>query len=297
MRLLVIGDVHAASERVDWRDLLSRRVLAVANHRLRRGKHFDPGLLAGIVERMGGIEADGLICTGDLTTTALAEEFDSVRAALEPARAAVVGRGGRAWVVPGNHDRYTFASTRERRLEGAMTGWEPSRGSPAFEELTDAWSMLLLDSASPNVATSRGRLSVSQKLALQAAVDGLNGKKGLVVVCHYPPAVPEGVKDGGGRRLIDRDDMAEMVRGARGRVVWLHGHVHEPWWWPWEEDAVRGEALAGGGAIVAEGPGVATLNAGSPCWVDGRWPRGQGFWELELGVGEGGATVRAVHHG
>ncbi|MEO0964883.1 MAG: metallophosphoesterase [Planctomycetota bacterium] len=302
MRLLVIGDVHVAAERVAFRDMWCRRALAVANHRLRRGKHFDMNLLPGIVGRMVAIEADGLIGTGDVTTTALAEEFVAVREALEPARAAVAERGGRAWIVPGNHDRYTLTATRRRRLEATMTGWAPSDGFPAAVGLTEAWRMLLLDSAGPNVWSSRGRLGGAQLEALSDALDSLQPTQGLLVVCHYPPVVPGGVAgewpslERVSRRLAEGRAVWEMLRGCRGRVLWLHGHVHQPWWWlPGQGEAVMQEGLSHR-PMSANGPGVAFLNAGCPCRVDDRWPAGQGFWEVELESSEAGAVVRAVHH-
>lgn len=307
MRLLLIGDVHVASQRVGWRDLLCRRAVGVANHRWRRGKRFDASLLGGIVERMtavatsgGGV--DGLICTGDVTTTALAEEFAAVREVLEPARAAVAERGGRSWIVAGNHDRYTFTAARRRRLESAMTGWEPRDGCPAAVELSAEWRMLLLDSAGPNVWSSRGRLGAAQVEALSDALDSLRPAQGLVVVCHYPPVVPGGVQgewpdlERWSRRLAEGRAVWDLLRGCGGRLLWLHGHVHRPWWWlPGEGEAVMQQALSRT-PMSATGPGVTFLDAGCPCRVDAAWPTGQGFWELELGAGPSGPVVRAVHH-
>jgi len=319
MRMLVIGDVHVKADRVPWGALFSRRVLAVLNHRLRRGKHFKPALLAGFVERMVGEAKEGavdaLVCTGDVTTTALADEFGEARAALEPVRSAVVDDGGQAWIVPGNHDRYTFTSRRRRRLEKVMTGWGPgaSEGYPAERELCEGWRLLMLDSASPNVYSSRGRLGRGQMVALKRALDGLEEGQGLVVMCHYPPGIPgavegvlgevvEGVvetlSEPWGRRLAESEAVMAMLREARGRVVWLHGHVHRPWWWG-VSGAGKGDAeerLAEDDAPHrARGAGVGMVNAGCPCWVDGKWPGGQGYWALELGVGKDGAWVAGRH--
>jgi len=322
MRLLVIGDVHVAAERVSVGALFSRRVLAVLNHRLRRGKHFDASLLPGIVGRMveaaQGLQVDRLICTGDVTTTALADEFEEARAALEPVREAVVSGGGEgsAWIVPGNHDRYTFTAKRRRRLERCMTGWGPGpdEGYPAERELGEGWRMLMLDSAEPNVSSSRGRLGRRQMAVLGDALGRLEAGQGLVVVCHYPPAVPgavegvlgevvEGVvetmSEPWGRRLAESEAVMRMLEGVRGRVVWLHGHVHRPWWW---EVSGRDEAGQREERVVeddaphrAQGAGVVMVNAGCPCWVEGKWPGGQGYWTLEVGRDGGEAWVTGRH--
>ncbi|MEM6331853.1 MAG: metallophosphoesterase [Planctomycetota bacterium] len=309
MRLFVIGDVHVAAERVAARDLLGRRVVGVLNHRWRRRGRFDLSLLPGMAERMaaearGGDGACGLVCTGDVTTTGLAAEFDAARAALEPARAAVVERGGEVWVVPGNHDAYTFAAARSGRVAERMAGWRAGPW-PMAAEVCDGWRMLLLDSSKPNVVSSRGRLGAGQVAALREALDatGEGEGEGLVVVCHYPPVVPGGVEgewpdfERWGRRLAEGREVWEMMRRCRGRVVWLHGHVHEPWWWAAGEAAAvrpggRGDATA---AMSAEGRGVVMINAGSPCVVDRRWPFGQGYWTVTLGMGPSGVRVSAEH--
>ncbi|MEO0588889.1 MAG: metallophosphoesterase [Planctomycetota bacterium] len=306
MRLLVIGDVHVAAERVAARDLVGRRVVGVANHRWRR-RHFDLSLLAGVVERMAaevraGQGACGLVCTGDLTTTGLPGEFDAARAALEPARGAVAERGGEAWVVPGNHDAYTFAAKRAGRLAERMAGWRAGPW-PMAAEVCDGWRVLLLDSSKPNLVSSRGRLGVQQLGALREAVEETGEGAGLVVVCHYPPVVPGGQTREGvvvervTRRLAEGAQVWEMLQRCRGRVVWLHGHVHEPWWWAaGEAAAVRpSDGKAATAAMSAEGPGVVLLNAGSPCFTGGRWPHGQGYWTVTLGMGASGVRVSAEH--
>ena len=67
-------------------------------------------------------DADHILITGDLTTTALPAEFRAARAAL----ADLAGRPRRVTIIPGNHDRYTLYAHRSRRFERYFGEFAPS---------------------------------------------------------------------------------------------------------------------------------------------------------------------------
>ena len=73
--------------------------------------------------------------------------------------------------------------------------------------------------------------------------------------------------------------MRRAIADCRGRVVFLHGHIHKPWRW---------ESRKGGVEMTC-------VNAGSPCYATPTYPLGQGFWELEL-PDEVDHRIEMLHH-
>ena len=107
--------------------------------------------------------------------------------------------------------------------------------------------------------------------------------RGLIVLCHYPYAVPPGVLWRPGHQLAHRHRVEELVRTAGQRasqVIYLHGHLHQPW--VWRPDP-------------GEGAPVTVVNAGSPCCKGKEFPGGQGFWQIDL-PHDPADTVKFVRH-
>lgn len=260
-RVVLLGDVHQYRLAVaPWR-LLGKRLLGQANLWLNRRHRFDRRLLIPAVRRIAQLRPDWLLLSGDLSTTALADEFADVAAALRPLA------GCPRVAVPGNHDRYTRAALRRRTAERALPGLYPDV-FPHLRSLADGWALVALDAAVPRLLSSRGRIGRDQ-LDRAAALEVPAGV-GLVVLCHYPFAVPPGVRWRQEHRLADAGPLADLVAAWAGRhpqVLYLHGHVHRPWHWR---------------PMVGGAPNVWAVNAGAPCHVGTDHPAGQGFWQLDL---------------
>ncbi len=272
MRLVLIGDIHAARLRVPpWR-LLGKRFLGQLNLWLRRRHRFDLRLLPPVLERAASLNPDLMLLSGDLSTTALRGEFEDVSQSL----AALDGRVPIV-IVPGNHDRYTFASARQRTLERVFAGSVPQH-FPDVRPLAGSWRLLCLDASKPRILSSRGRLGSDQLNAAQQVVSSLSEQDGLVVICHYPFGAPPHVRMLWDHRLADDAAFEAMLANCRGRVLLLHGHVHEPWCW--QPDGAAH---------------VLCVNAGSPTMHDGRGSRGHGFWQMDL-PGDARGDLELVRH-
>lgn len=266
MRLLIMGDLHFFRTRLTPGEWLSKRMLGQTNLLLNRRHQFNHGLFPAMLERAMAHKPDAAILTGDLTTTALGREFADVQAALAPLAARMP-----VFAVPGNHDRYTFASARQRLWEtvcGESLGAPAS--FPAMKPLGGRWHVLLLDSACPRIFSSRGRLGRTQLAQTKQLLDGLPAGDGVVVVCHYPLFTPEGTRISWNRDMAGRAALVEMLAASAARVLYLHGHIHQPWHL----------------TVSADGTPFDCINAGAPCQTvdkNGRlWPDGQGFWIVDL---------------
>ncbi len=259
LRVALVGDLHTYRLAVGpWR-LLGKRLVGQANVWFSRRHRFDRKLLPGLFERVAAIEPDVLLLSGDLTSTALPREFADMAAMLTP-----LTRTIRTFIVPGNHDRYTYSSSWRkafRRRLGAVLAhrW------PHAEKLSERWHVLALDTAVPRLLDSRGKVTQRQLEGARQAVGAVQPGEGLIVLSHYPVVMPPQNQPHWRHRLGGAADLLAALGECRGRVIYAHGHIHEPW------------------LFRPEGQSTLTdINAGAPCQVNDRYPLGQGFWEIAL---------------
>ena len=275
MRLVLIGDVHIFRLALPPASLLSKRILGQTNLWLNRRHRFEHALMKCILDRIVSLDPNMLLLTGDLTTTALEQEFQDIGRLLEP----LTGRF-HTIAVPGNHDRYTFTSARVGRMERMLPGLVPPR-FPDFRKLTDHWSLLALDGAVPRLLNARGRLGARQLHRAHRHVRRLSADEGLIVLCHYPlktpPRVPPATWD---HKLAESGRLRRILRHCPARILYVHGHIHRPWCWqPRRPRHGR----------------ITYINAGSPCLTSTRHPQGQGFWQIDLPE-DPNDPIGFVHH-
>jgi 3',5'-cyclic AMP phosphodiesterase CpdA len=228
---------------------------------LRRRWRFDPRLLPAVIDQVRSVNPQLVLLSGDLTTTALEAEFGDAAAGLRP-----LLEGCPAVLTPGNHDRYTAAATRDHLLERYLPGTVPEH-FPMLRPLTERWQLLMLDTAVPRALSARGRAGPEQLAETKRLIGGLAPGVNLVVLSHYPVALPPGIHDHAGHALDDADQLRKVLSGFPGRMLYLHGHVHQPWCWQPTNDGLER---------------VLMVNAGAPCRKSAHYPRGQGFWQIDL---------------
>jgi len=261
MRLALIGDVHIYQLGLWPWDLLGKRALGQLNLWLHRRLKFDPALLEPLVQHLKDAEPDHILCSGDLTTTALHGEFRRAARLLEQLHHVAT-----LSLVRGNHDCYTFTAHRRKRFERLLAHWRLDLEGP--RQLTERWALIGLESTVPRLLSSRGRVEQGQLQRLRHVAREharrCGDDAGLLVLCHYPFALPK--RAGRWRwthRLQNADELERTLRRLPGRVLFCHGHVHQPWVWRLSERLID-------------------LNAGAPCHRAGDYPDGQGFWTIEL---------------
>ncbi len=211
MRILHVTDIHV--ERAPGvGELWNKRLAGAVNlYLLGRHHHFSPKAQAALIAATAAIEADVVLCTGDLTATATDAEFAAAAELFAPLRA-------RDWlVIPGNHDVYTGESVgRFARHFGPV--------APVRVERRGGWDVVLVDVCHPDWL-SRGWLGEGGLAALEAALAG--GSAPALVALHYPLRSRRGERYGGAARAcIDAEAIeAICVRHPRVRLV-VHGHEH-----------------------------------------------------------------------
>jgi len=262
MKLVLIGDIHLYSFKLRPRQWLSKRLLGLSNLYLFRRRTFAHERLHELFEQVAALKPDLILCSGDLTSTSLEIEFQDVMTYFEP-----LAREFPIIMVPGNHDRYTFRSARTKRMEHVLRRMMPV-AFPHHQRLTDQWHLLALDSAIPQLVLSRGALGPDQLERAGAFLAQRTAEEGVVILCHYPVASPPGFASSWTHNLREDTQLRRMLEDCPARILFVHGHIHQPW--VWHMDGHHGR------------PRLTCINAGAPSMISSRYPGGQGFWEIEL---------------
>lgn len=269
LRLVHLSDIHVWRYAWSPRELASKRLWGMASLVCGRARRFRRERLGAVVERVVGLRPDHVLITGDLTTTALPEEFDDARRALGP----LLEDPRRVSVVPGNHDRYTGAAMRSRTFEAYFGAWLPGPEFPWLRRLDAATVVLGLDPTRAHYS-ARGWLPAGQLAEARALLDGCGASR-RIVACHYPLDAPPRYRRAlAAKRLENATAVRDWLRTA-GPHLYCCGHVHAAW-------AITPPEL----------PGQISLNAGAPLLRDRTGHRPPGFLEIVLE----GRDVRVVHH-
>jgi 3',5'-cyclic AMP phosphodiesterase CpdA len=225
MRIIHLSDLHFWHITLNPIRLAGKRLLGMSNLIFNRARKFKMETMPSVVRRVQELKADHLLITGDLTTTALEEEFRAAYKALE----ALCLDGRPLTVIPGNHDRYTWRSANTRLFEKYFGRFAPPGQFPWLREIDHHTAILGLDTARPNFVSARGTITEGQLAQAQELLDAAKSRiRRLVIACHYPVVIPIGVRDSPGHRL----EGTEILRAFLSRQIphlYCHGHIHTSW--------------------------------------------------------------------
>ncbi len=271
VRIVHLSDIHFWQYEFNPLRLMSKRLTGMAALLAGRARRFRLAGVPRLVERVNRLEPDHILITGDITTTALPDEFRAARRALAP----WLSDPSRVTIIPGNHDRYTWWAHRSRRFEAFLGEFAPRREYPWLRPLDPITAILGLDPTRAAV-TARGKLPRSQLAEARRLVERAGNQAArLIVACHYPVAAPgDQAKRLTPKRMLNARELREWLATV-GPHLYCCGHVHATW-------AFRPEEI----------PGQLCLNPGAPLlWShSGRNP--PGFLEVILD----GGHVDARHH-
>lgn len=283
MKILHFSDLHVWRLGFDPPDFHPKRLLGLANLALRRRRAFAPGFgratLLRIERAIEEESPDLVVFSGDMTTTALAAEFEQAREWFAP----LIRRlGERFYLLPGNHDRYTPRAAADELFERAFPsgrfGGRPARiRTLAIGERAAAVGF---DVCVPRLISSRGEFTPALAEALELELERRAREgRAVILIGHYPYAVPAGIRVSSEHRLNGAGRLIEIV--ARHKpALYLHGHKHIRW-------ALRPAAT----------PETLCVNAGPAGRDSSDAAKRAGFvlieGALERGAAQGGAEFRA----
>jgi 3',5'-cyclic AMP phosphodiesterase CpdA len=271
VRIVHLTDIHFWQYAFNPLQLMSKRLAGMASLLAGRARRFRLAGVPRLVERVRQLEPDHILITGDLTTTALPDEFRAARRALSD----WLDDPGRATVIPGNHDRYTWWAHRSRRFERFFGEFAPRLRYPWLRQIDAVTAILGLDPTQPAV-TARGRLAPAQLAEARELVAAAGPRAArLIVACHYPVAVPDAYeRELATKRLLNARELRHWL-ATIGPHLYCCGHIHATW-------AHR----------PADLPGHLCLNPGAPLLRAHADRNRPGFMEIVLD----GRDVMVHHH-
>jgi len=225
MRIAHLSDIHFTC----WpkiHQLSFKRVLGTANLILRRRKQdFPLNVQQRLVEHVLGLELDAVIITGDLTGQALTHEFELALHTLRP----LLDRFP-SFIIPGNHDLYTLAAQRNRRMESFFGQWMAldSPSLPVTRMDLGEVTLLGVNPCRPAILAS-GKLPDDQLQRLEQLLETPELAERTVLLCiHYPIVDRHGdIYDSRAHGLLNAGPVVEMLRRVtQPPAAVLHGHVH-----------------------------------------------------------------------
>jgi 3',5'-cyclic AMP phosphodiesterase CpdA len=270
LRIVHVSDIHFWRYAYNPLRFLGKRLLGTAALLLGRARRFRIERVPELVRAVLSLEADHLLISGDVTTTALPSEFRAARTSL----ADWLVDPERVTILPGNHDRYTLAAHQTRRFERFFGAFAPQRTYPWIRRIDAQTAILGLDPTRAGIS-ARGKLPRSQLKAAEELFARAGPIPRLVVACHYPVAVPElFAREYRRKPLINAEELRRWLASI-GPHLFCCGHVHAAW-----------------AFVPAALPNQLCVNPGAPLLVDHCGHQLPGFCEIILDGGD--VTVR--HH-
>ena len=261
MRIIQLSDIHVWRYAFNPLRLFNKRVVGMTELVMGRARKFRLERLRAVVDRVLGLAPDHVLITGDLTTTALPDEFRAARSAL----ADLLIDSTRVTVIPGNHDRYTHGSVRYRQFEEWFGVFAPPEPYPWLRPIGADTAVLGLDATRSHL-TATGVLPSEQLARARALIaDPASRPQRLIIACHYPVAAPPPyLHELAQKRLKNAADVASWLVDI-GPHLYCCGHVHAAW------------------AFTPPGlPNQLCLNSGAPLLRDPTGLRPPGFLEILL---------------
>lgn len=242
LRLAHCSDLHLLSlDGVRWLQYANKRWLGAVNLLSNRGRHYHTEAFDDMVADLNGQGIDHVLCTGDITNLAFAQEFEFAKARFDR----LTHGASQVTVLPGNHDSYVAEGGRHYSRIFAPhfqsdEGWAwPIASASERPESGDqyernAWPLVrvrgevaiigLCTSLQTPWFTAWGRIGQWQRKRLLTALrDPRLIGKFRIVALHHPPVGPRAHSRI--RGLRDWQAFAETIAEAGCELV-LHGHEH-----------------------------------------------------------------------
>lgn len=221
-RYLHISDLHFWNIVCNPLRLINKRILGNLNLILRRRRYVRTERADSFIGLLEKVRPDALLVGGDLTTTATEEEYRQAAHFLSD----IAGRQISVFLIPGNHDVYTFESCRKGRFGKYCGAFWPEPDEPDAVVLPGGVPLLRVPTVRANLISSRGYISPRQVEKTGRLLEE-SPPGPVIVLAHYPVLHQTPAYRSTLTRRLGNADALRRVLGASGReILYLAGHVH-----------------------------------------------------------------------
>ena len=220
--LFHITDLHFWNVVIQpWR-LLNKRLLGNANVYLRRRHDFHMHRAEDFAQQVLKAAPGTILFGGDFTSTAVDEEFLLARRFVD----IFLDANRKVFVMPGNHDVYTYEAVRNGRFEKHFRDLLPECGYPCKVTLPGGTPLIIVPTVTPNFLSSKGRIRMAEVDAVRKLLHEC--PHGPVVVAgHYPVLHRTHAYTSPPSRQLRRAEYLHKVLGERVHpTLYIAGHVH-----------------------------------------------------------------------
>ena len=248
MRIVHLSDIHVWLYTLNPLRLMSKRAVGMMELLAGRARKFRLERLREVIEQVSGLAPDHVLITGDLSTTALADEFRDARAALAP----LLADPSRVTVIPGNHDRYTTGSVRHQQFERQVRRVRPARPVPLAPPARRRDGDPGPRRHPAAHLGERAPAPQAVRAGTRLLADPRDRPRRLIVACHYPLVAPAAhASELHPKRMKNAEDVARWLAGI-GPHLFCCGHVHAAW--AFVPDAIPGQLCLNAGAPLLRDP-------------------------------------------
>lgn len=226
MRVIHISDLHFPV-RLKLHKLKDKCLVGYINYSLRRKKKHKN--YEALIECIQSLDYDCLVLSGDITNVSDPTEFKEARRILEPIL------DTRAFLVPGNHDRYTKEALDGQWFEkyfgdsiGELLPHAKEEGYYIRYKNSNGFVIIGWDSNLPlPPMDAHGYLNpIIPKKTIQFLNE--SNVQNYMIVCHHPIWNPPEHMESERHRLLNREEILQEITNYPP-LCYFHGHLHTNW--------------------------------------------------------------------
>ncbi|MBS0620049.1 MAG: metallophosphoesterase [Verrucomicrobia bacterium] len=223
-RFAHISDLHFFKGNWSPSQFLTKRWLGNCNYLFSRRHQFIPEKLEELIPLFEEKQVDGVLITGDLSTTSLPGEFAKAKTFVD----ALEKRFKHVYTIPGNHDQYTKSAYKNHLFyDYFKTNWGGSsclkRDGLTLTEIGNNWWICALDTAvATSLLFSTGYFSPELEKRLSDALSSLPPDAQVILLNHFPLFSNESAR----KKLVRKEALRKLLEKHPSIKLYLHGHSH-----------------------------------------------------------------------
>ncbi|MBN4067174.1 metallophosphoesterase [Simkania negevensis] len=231
LRLAHLSDIHFGHITLSPSQFLSKRWLGNLNLLLHRRYIYQYDAVYQLPLLLREYDVDLVCISGDLTTTALEQEYSIAAEFVRMLEA----EGMTVLLIPGNHDHYTREAFKSKlfyqyfhipqnKIDASLPHYSLKEDRICCTQLNEIWWWIGLDTTlSTPLLSAFGLFSDELAERLHAVLEAIPDQAHVVVANHYP-IISHAPKS---RQLRNSEKLEKVLLEHPQVKIYLHGHEHQ----------------------------------------------------------------------